>query len=203
MEHIQQRGKAMNDMNEYLSPSELLAVLAEAKKHGPREHCIILMAYVHAMRVSELAALTLTDVRNGLVDIRRVKGSLHTIQPLQSSPNALLDEPSVLAAYLKSRGNADGSQFLFISRQGSGLSTRQIENIFEGIAIRSGIEAGRRNIHILKHSLCSHLIRAGQSIAFVQIQAGHADIKNTAYYMHVTSKEAAVETGKTFASIFA
>jgi site-specific recombinase XerD len=189
--------------NEYLSTSELLAILAEAKKHGPREHCLILMCYVHAMRVSELAALTLADVRNGSVDIRRVKGSLHTIQPLQSHPNALLDEPTVLAAWLKVRGDADGSQFLFVSRQGSGISTRQIENIFERIAIRSGIEAGRRNIHILKHSLCSHLIRAGQSIAFVQIQAGHADIKNTAYYMHITSQEAAVETGKTFASIFA
>ena len=187
---------------EYLSTTEVLKVLAEAKKHGPREHCLILFGYMHAMRVSELAALTLDDVRNSSVDIRRVKGSLHTVQPLQSHSNALLDEPIVLATYLKARGTADGSQFLFTSRQGSGLSTRQIENLFEDIAIRSGIEAGRRNIHILKHSLCSHLLRAGQSVAYVQIQAGHADVKNTVYYMHVTAQEAATETSKTFASIF-
>jgi site-specific recombinase XerD len=188
---------------EYLNTTELLKILSEAKKHGPREHCLILFGYMHAMRVSELAALTLADVQNGSIDIRRVKGSLHTVQPLQSHANPLLDEPTALAAYLKARGAADGSRFLFISRQGSGLSTRQIENIFEGIAIRSGIEAGRRNIHILKHSLCSHLLRAGQSVAYVQIQAGHSDVKNTVYYMHVTEQEAAVETSKTLDAVFA
>src|SRR5579863_2090272 len=133
--------------NQYLSTSELLTVLAEAKRQGPRAHCLILMTYMHAMRVSEVATLTLDDVHGGSVDIRRVKGSLHTVQPLQSHPNPLLDEPRVLAAWLEARGEADGSRFLFTSRQGSGISTRQVENIFEAVASRSGIDSRRRHIH--------------------------------------------------------
>jgi site-specific recombinase XerD len=189
--------------SEYLSTSEVIRLMTEAKKHSARLHAICLLTYMHGMRVSEVATLTLADVRNGQVDIRRCKGSLHTVQPLQSHSNPLLDEPTVLAAWLKARGNADGSQFLFTSRQGSGLSPRQVENLFESVAIRSGIDSSRRHIHILKHSLCSHLLRAGQSVAYVQIQVGHADVKNTVAYMHVTSQEAAIETGKTMQSVFA
>jgi site-specific recombinase XerD len=186
----------------YLKTNELLKVLEVASQHGTREHAICLLAYKHALRASEIASLTLSDVRNNQIDVRRLKGSLHTIQPLQAHANPLLNEPSVLKAWLRDRGSADGSQLLFTSRQGSGLSRRQIFNIFESIAIRAGIEEGRRNVHILKHSLCAHLVRAGQSVAFVQISAGHRDPKSTLYYAHVTDEEAALVTGKTLDSVF-
>ena len=165
---------------EYLSSQQVLNILAEAKSQSPRKHLICLLGYRHGLRVSEIAALTLADIENGRIDVRRVKGSKRTIQPLQSHANPLLDEPTALAAWLKARGTADGSQLLFTSRQGSGLSTRQLENIFEGIAIRAGVDSDHRNIHSLKHAIASHLVRAeGMGIEFVQIWVGHADLKST------------------------
>lgn len=188
---------------EYLSKQQILNILAEAKRQSARVHLICLLGYRHGLRVSELAALTLADIENGRIDVRRVKGSRHTIQPLQTHANELLDEPLALAAWLKARGTADGSQFLFTSRQGSGLSTRQIENLFEGVAIRAGIDSDHRNIHGLKHAIASHLIRAGMTIEYVQIWLGHADLKSTAYYLHISQSEAGDKAAQTLATVFA
>jgi type 1 fimbriae regulatory protein FimB len=188
---------------EYLSAQEILNILAEAKRQSARLHLICLLGYRHGLRVSEIASLTLADVQHGRIDVRRVKGSKRTIQPLQSHANSLLDEPAALAAWLKARGDAYGSQFLFTSRQGGGLSTRQIENLFEGVAIRAGIDADRRNIHGLKHAICSHLIRAGMTIEYVQIWVGHADLKSTAYYLHISQHEAGAKAAQTLSNVFA
>jgi site-specific recombinase XerD len=70
-------------------------------------------------------------------------------------------------------------------------------------AMRAGIEKGRRNPHILKHSLASNLLRGGASVAYVQIALGHVDAKNTLRYTNVNDEEAAAVTGKTLDAIFA
>lgn len=187
----------------YLKPFEVLKVLESAKNHGTREHAIVLLGYKHGLRASEIARLTLDDVRGGMIDVCRLKGSLHTVQPLAAHANSLLDEPAVLKAWLRERGHADGSAFLFISRQGSALSRRQVYNLFEDVAIRAGIEKGRRNPHILKHSLASNLLRGGASVAFVQIALGHKDGQNTLRYLNVSDEEASVVTRQTLDSVFA
>ena len=45
---------------------------------------MILMAYRHGLRASEVCGIKLADVdlKAGSISIRRLKGSLHTIQPL-------------------------------------------------------------------------------------------------------------------------
>jgi len=188
---------------QYLETNELLSVLGEANKLGAREALMFCLAYRHGLRASEIARLTLDDVQHGQINIVRLKGSNHTVQPLYSHAIPALDEISLLAQYLRVRGDADGSRILFISRQGSGLSRQQIYNLFADCAFAAGIGPGRRNVHILKHSLASHLIRNGASVAYVQQLLGHKDAKSTLCYTHITQKEAAVVANKVMGSIFA
>src|SRR5260370_32364132 len=82
----------------YLKPHELLKVLAEAKRHGVRELAMFCLAYHHGLRASEICKLLLTDIKDGAIDVRRLKNSLHTIQPLKSHDNPWLDEKRVLSA---------------------------------------------------------------------------------------------------------
>ena len=190
--------------NDYLNAQQMLSILQVARdKYGPREHAMFLLAFRHGLRATEIANITLADVRNGQIDVRRLKDSLHTVQPLQSHPNPLLDEPTVLAAWLDARGDADGSVFLFTSRQGSALSRRQIYRLFEAIAICAGIPAGLRNPHQCKHALASLLIRSGVSLAYVQQALGHKHISSTVRYTHISQSEAAVKVGNVMAQAFA
>jgi integrase/recombinase XerD len=188
---------------EYLKPNELLKVLEQARKHGAREHCMFLLGYGHALRASEIASLTLEDVRNGRIRCNRGKGSQHTTEELRESPNIILDEKMALAAWLRERGEADGSVFLFTSRQGSCLKRKQVYNLFRKCAELANIEAGRFNPHVLKHSYASHLLRNGADLAFVQKALGHAHISSTVRYTHVSTTEAQAVSNRILGNVFA
>src|SRR4051812_39045278 len=67
----------------FLSPEETLAVLRAARARTVRDWAMILVAYRHGLRASEICGLHMPDVnlRDGSLSIRRLKGSLHTTQP--------------------------------------------------------------------------------------------------------------------------
>ena len=182
---------------EYLTHEELRKVLTVAAKYGAREACMFTLAYGHALRASEIAALTLDDVKGSKIACRRGKKSEHTVEALRAH------EIDALCAWLKERGDGDGSVFLFTSRQGSRMSRQQVYNLFRKVAELAGLEAGRTNPHILKHSYASHMIRAGVDLAFVQKAMGHAHISSTVRYTHVSVTEAQAKSNSVVGSVFA
>jgi len=184
----------------YLKPNELLKVLTGAKKRGLRELAMFCLAYHHGLRSSEICKLLLTDIKDGTIDVRRLKGSLHTIQPLKSHDNPLLDERAILSAYMRSRPDT-GSRFLFVSRLGSGLSRQQVYRLFSKISILAGV--GQKGSHCLKHSLGRHMVEQGVSIAHIQQMLGHADLKATSIYLSISQEDAATVADKAMQSIFA
>jgi site-specific recombinase XerD len=188
---------------EYLKPSELLKVLGHAQKHGMREHAMFLLGYAHGLRVSEIAALTLSDVKNGRIRCDRGKGSQHTVEELRENQNPLLDEKLALASWLIERGDADGSVFLFTSRQGSCLKRKQIYNLFRKCVELANVDVDAFGPHLLKHSYASHLLRNGADLAFVQKALGHAHISSTTRYTHVTTSEAQVVSNRILGNVFA
>jgi type 1 fimbriae regulatory protein FimB len=134
-------------------------------------------------------ALTLDDLKDGCLDVKRKKGSLHTIQTLMPHKGEpLLDEVKAVKAWLRVRPD-DGSRALFTSQKGGALSREQVHRIFKGIAERAGISKGKRFVHILKHSRASHLVGT-MDIALLRQLLGHRNIQNTMLYAHATDKQA-------------
>jgi type 1 fimbriae regulatory protein FimB len=186
---------------EFLSEKELLAVLKQAKAESARDFALTLTTYKHGLRSCEAAALTLADMKDGCLDIRRKKGSLHTVQlitPHKGQP--LLDEVKALRAWLRVRPD-DGSEALFTSQKGGQLSREQIHRIFKGIAERAGIPVGKRHVHILKHSRASHLVGA-MDIALLRQLLGHKNIQNTLVYAHASDKAASKAAMSAEMSVF-
>jgi integrase/recombinase XerD len=189
------------DSIKYLELNEMLNVLAEAKKVSARNHCLVLFAFRFGLRATELSLLKVSDVAHGVCDVQRLKGSEHTVQAITADQNPLLDTKAALSAWLRVRGDADGSVFLFTSRNGGGLKRRAIYDLFEDAALRAGIEVGRRNIHICKHSLCVFLKRAGCPVDIVAKAAGHKDPTTTIkYYFHTTQTETTAAIQNAFAA---
>jgi site-specific recombinase XerD len=188
---------------EYLQPNELLKVLGHAKRQGAREHAMFLLGYAHALRASEIAALTLDDVRNGRIRCKREKGSQHTTEELREHANPLLNEKLALAACLRERGDGDGSVFLFISRKGSRLTRQQVYRLFRRCVELAGVDTDHKGSHLLKHSYASHLLRNGADLAFVQKALGHSHISSTTRYTHVTTSEAQAVSSRILGNVFA
>jgi site-specific recombinase XerD len=174
---------------DFLTEKELLAILTRAKKESARNYALILVTYKHALRASEVASLTLGDLKDGCLDVKRKKGSLHTIQPLTAHRGQpLLDEIKALRAWLKVRRD-DGSRALFTSQKGGALSREHVCRIFKTVAERAGIAKEKRFVHILKHSIASHLV-GKMDIALLRQVLGHRNIQNTMIYAHADDKAA-------------
>lgn len=185
----------------YWNPDELLRTLSEAKRVSARNHCVILLAYKHGLRASEICALTVKDVQNGRLDCKRLKGSLHTNRPMESDPNPLLDEIKALRAWLAERGDVAAHE-LFTTRLGKGMSRWAVRDIFEDAAFHARIEAGRRHPHCAKHTLGRLAYKAGVSLLDMQQLLGHKDIKATSVYASVGQDEAHAKAKSAMAGLF-
>jgi site-specific recombinase XerD len=175
-----------------LTTEELLHVLKVAKSRSTRDHAMILLAYRHGLRASEVCSLTLdnVDVRTQSIDVQRLKGSRHTVQALQTHRGQpLLDEIAVIKAWLAERPK-DGSSFLFVSQKGGALSRMQFFRIVRDCCLAAGVAAELAHPHVLKHSLCTHMLEANVNLGLIQQSAGHKSISSTMQYAHASDGQA-------------
>ncbi len=188
----------------HLEPVEVLSVLKAAKAKGAREFAMIVVAYKHGMRASEVCNLRLDDVdlKNGCIVVDRLKGSLRTTQAVAGHRGEpLLDELKALREWLRERPN-DGSDFLFTSQKGGRLDRSQFFRVFRSVAAAAGLPLEKQHPHVLKHSLASHLVEANTNLALVKQQLGHKSINSTLRYVTTTDQQASKATATALMSIF-
>src|SRR5437773_11129190 len=126
-QNIRPRAVPKGERMVHLTPEQLLAVLKAARQRSARDWAMILIAYRHGLRASEVCDLKLADVnlKDRQISIRRLKGSLPTVQPIERHRGQpLLDELRALTSWLRER-REDGSEFLFLSRKGGRLGRTQ------------------------------------------------------------------------------
>jgi site-specific recombinase XerD len=177
----------------FLSTEEVLAVLKAARIRSIRDWAMILLAYRHGLRASEVCGLKLADIdlKSGSISIRRLKGSMQTVQPLYPHRGQpLLDEMSALRASLRER-RSDGSDYLFTSQKGGKLDRTQFFRVFQTIAATAALPLEKRHPHVLKHSLASHLVAGNVNLALIRQALGHRSINSTMQYVGTSDGQAA------------
>ncbi len=176
----------------FLTEDELLSVLRTARAKSIRDWAMILTTYSHGLRAAETCGLKITDLdmRGGVLSIQRLKGSLFTIQELETHRGIpLLDEVKAMKDWLAVRPS-DCGDALFTSQKGSHLTRTQFYRIFRQIARNAGLQAHKSHPHVLKHTLATHLVRRDVNLAKVQRALGHRSINSTMVYVGVSDKEA-------------
>src|SRR6516165_6133054 len=185
-----------------LIPEEMLKILKKASQ-SKRNLAMILLAYRHGMRASEVCDLRLSDLdlKNGQITIRRLKGSLTTTQPLTDHPGQpLLSEKRVLRAWLAERH--DASDFVFTSQKGGRIHRSQFFRMFQSVAERAGLAADRQHPHCLKHALGFSLVAANVNLACVKVALGHKSIASTAIYAVPTDEQVGKAVNAALASLY-
>jgi len=171
---------------EHLSRAELLALLQAARASRERDFVMILVAFSHGLRASEVVGMQRNAVRDGYLTVSRLKGSLRTVQPLIDDVNPLLNERKVLIEYGK---NLTGNQRLFpITRQ-------HFWRLMQRYAKKAGIPGPKGHPHVLKHSIAMQTIDS-VGIHKVRKYLGHKSINSTGAYLKVTDAEASSAIGK-------
>lgn len=188
----------------HLEPAEVLSVLRTARAKGSREWAMVLVAYKHGMRASEVCNLRVDDLdmKNGSIVVQRLKGSLRTTQALtEHRGEPLLNELRALREWLRQRPD-DGSDFLFVSQKGGRLDRSQFFRLFRWIAARAGLPPEKQHPHALKHSIASHLVAANVNLALVKQQLGHKSIGSTMRYVTTTDQQASKATTTALMKIY-
>jgi type 1 fimbriae regulatory protein FimB len=189
-----------------LTQNEIISVLKVAASESKRNHAMILLAFRHGLRASEVCALKTTDIdlKNGVITVRRLKGSLKSSQDLLDLPGQpLISEKRVLRAWLEERDSyRDKSDYLFLSQKGGKLDRSAFYRVFQQIAERAGLPAGKQHPHCLKHSLGFYLVEQGVSLPSIQQTLGHKSLASTGVYLKVTDERANKDAAKAFANGF-
>ncbi len=164
----------------FLTSSEMKKFLAAARKsrHGVRNFCLLLTAYRHGLRVSELVDIRLKDLdlETGRLFVRRLKGSLSTHQPIEG------DELRAIRAWLRERENYPNanSNYVFLSERGP-MTRQSINYLVEQTGIRAKLNF-KVNPHMLRHSTGYYLANKGCDTRLIQDYLGHRNITHTVRY---------------------
>lgn len=147
-----------------------------------RDLAMFELFYSSGLRLSELAALNLTDVDlpdNSLI-VRTGKGGKSRLLPIGSKAVTAIN--NWLQQRLKNAAASEPA--LFVSNRGTRLSQRSIELRLEQWCKKKGI-AEHIHPHMLRHSFASHLLESSQDLRAVQELLGHSNISTTQIYTHL------------------
>jgi site-specific recombinase XerD len=186
---------------QFLESNELLALLKAAKARSNRDWAMILLAYRHGMRASEITGLKRSDIdrKSHSVTFQRVKGSMKSTQPLERlAGQPLLDERAALRLWLAERD--DNSDYLFTSQKGGKLTENGFWRLFKVVMADAGLEG--RSCHALKHTRASLMIQGGANLAEVRQTLGHVSLSSTLRYVHSSPEQAAKAARRAEANVF-
>lgn len=168
---------------EYLSPQEVDQLIAAAKKsgrHGGRDAAMILIAYRHGLRVSELISLrwSQVDLSQGQLHVQRRKNGKHTTHPLFGVE---------LRALRQLKRDYSETQYVFVSERKAPMT----DATFRKIVARAGKIANLTVLvhpHMLRHSTGFKLANEGRDTRSIQDYLGHKNIQHTVRYTELSSE---------------
>lgn len=154
---------------------ELLITQPRNAKH----RLLLSLAYAAGLRVSEALALRVRDIDFDelTVTVRQGKGRKDRLTVL--SQKLISDLRSLCAG-------KDSDDILFESERGGRLTSSSAQSVFHAALSKAGINK-RATFHSLRHSFATHLLENGVDVRFVQELLGHANIRTTQIYTHLTN----------------
>ena len=166
---------------EYLTDNEVAQLMKAAKsigRHGHRDATLILLAYRHGLRVSELVALRWdqVDLSAGTVHVNRLKNGSPSVHPLRGPE---------LRALRRVQREYSGSYIFVSERKGS-----MTDSVVRKIVARAGNIAGIPfpvHPHMLRHACGFKLANDGHDTRSIQQYLGHKNITHTVRYTELAS----------------
>lgn len=162
-----------------ITEEEQRRLLRMAERARARDRAIVVMLLYTGLRLAELVALDVDDVRisarKGIVIVRSGKGDAYREVPL----NALVRQ--VLGEWTSERARRapDGERAFFLGRSGRRLSKRSVDDVVRGLGDDAGVKL---SAHILRHTFLTRMVRQGSDLVLVAELAGHRRLETTRRY---------------------
>lgn len=167
-----------------LSREEYGRLVATAREQG-RERLGLLLETICAtgIRVSEVAYITVEAAEKGRTDVS-LKGKIRTIL----LPNQLCRK---LLKYARRKKIVSGE--IFLTRNGTGLSRKQIWAEMKKLCQAAGVAPEKVFPHNLRHLFARSFYRACRDVVKLADVLGHSSVETTRIYLLTTGEEHARE----------
>ena len=168
---------------EHLTGSEVEELMRAAKargRYGHRDATMILLAYRHGLRVSELVALRWDqlDLKEGMLHVSRIKKGTASVHPLRG--------PEIRALRRLEREGPTGGAYVFLTERGGPMTPAG----FRKMLSRAGEESTLgfpAHPHMLRHGCGFKLANDGHDTRAIQHYLGHKNIQHTVRYTELSS----------------
>jgi site-specific recombinase XerD len=177
--------KYISDKDAFLG---LFSLPDASKPIGVRDRAVLRILCFTGIRVSELCALDLLDIKNSenpRLLIRGGKGHKRRHVPIGKK------ELEILREWIDIRCDevAGSTNALFISMdnrtRGRRIGTRGVRSIVNKYLKQLGLKQPGRSCHALRHSLATWLVEAGVPTLAIADLLGHSTIETTAIYAKI------------------
>jgi len=154
---------------------------------SPLHRIWLLILYATGMRREELVQLQIGDIDSDRMLIRVRQGKGKKDRDVMLSPRLLQE----LRDYWRS-ANPKPKTHLFPgkSRHPNGDGPIRAKSVFDAVqqaAKRAGLDK-RVHPHTLRHCFATHLLESGADLHTIQLLLGHADLKTTSRYLHLSER---------------
>lgn len=186
---LDRRSRARNDElrgKKHLTAREIDRICKALRKNSrypDRDELMVLIAYHHGLRVSELVHLKWQHIRLRAmqVSIKRLKNGIDTTHPISHKRELLL-----LRRMHREQGKPV-SGFVFRNERGNSVSVSGFQKMFGNYSEKAlGV---KWNAHALRHACGTTLVDQGHDLRTVQIYLGHRNIQNTTVYLHESGRQ--------------
>jgi type 1 fimbriae regulatory protein FimB/type 1 fimbriae regulatory protein FimE len=166
---------------EYLTGQEVARLIKAAKegRWGHRDATLILVAFRHGLRASEICDLEWSQVefsRLASLHVRRVKNGKPSVHPLRG------DE---IRALRELQRQFPESGFVFGTERGGPFTTDAVNRLIKRIGERAGFDFSV-HVHMLRHGCGYALANAGHDTRAIQDWLGHRSIQHTVRYTELS-----------------
>ena len=155
---------------------------------GSRLHRVcILVLYATGMRREELVRLKLEHIDSARMMIHIRQGKGRKDREVMLSPRLLAE----LRDYWRS-ANPKPETYLFPGKGARPnadvpMTAKSVWDAVHQAATRAGLEK-RVHPHMLRHCFATHLLESGVDLRTIQLLLGHADLKTTSRYLHLSER---------------
>ncbi|HHZ8738777.1 TPA: tyrosine-type DNA invertase [Escherichia coli] len=152
-------------------------------RHPERDACMILLAFIHGLRVSEMLSLRLADLElvSRKLCVRRLKNGFSTVHPLLAEEVTCLRSWLTARETIKSPAAEEEGDWLFISRSGRPLTRQRFYDLLADAGRKAGL-AVSVHPHMLRHGCGYALADNGIDTRLIQDYLGHRNIRHTVIY---------------------
>jgi type 1 fimbriae regulatory protein FimB/type 1 fimbriae regulatory protein FimE len=155
-----------------------MAAAGKSNRHGHRDSTMVLLAFRHGLRASELCSLRWeqVDLVHGRLHVARAKNGLPSVHPLTGTE---------LRALRRLQREQEPRRYVFMSERGAPMSA----DGFKKLIGRLGVAAKMPfpiHPHMLRHACGYKLANQGVDTRSLQHYLGHKNIQHTVRFTELS-----------------